>query len=379
MRGPLVAFSSGVGFCTLLVVGVELWFGFQVRRNKFIDLKDRKIMSALELKNKFPNGIYPDPPIPVPIEKRDYHNYDLSIPKLSRNIPLPDTLTTLHSYRNIMTDMAGTILWDIPFYFDRYRRRRVPGDLKKNTTSHYIALFGDSNILGYGLREEETVAEFLSRKFPRARVYNYSDAGIYPSQILEYTEGIDRVHEIPEKDGVALYFYFSYHIRRNMGGIEELSNPLSSDQHVVGLDQNGEFIKQGKFKDETSLRFLLTRILRTTNTFRYLRWDLLPTERDYLIQTALIRKMRKNLKESGFENFYVVIHPWPDDLDETQILLKYLHEEKIPFIYFGHWPLKDLTEGPYHLKIDGHMSANANKVLATGLSHVLANKLLNQK
>lgn len=85
--------------------------------------------------------------------------------------------------------------------------------------------------------------------------------------------------------------------------------------------------------------------------------------------------MKKNLESYGIKKFYVVIHPIQPQLKETQVLLSYLHKEKIPFIYFPHWRLRNLVEGPVHLVHDGHFSANANKVLAGGLLSVLKKEL----
>jgi hypothetical protein len=296
---------------------------------------------------------------------------ELWIQTYQENIPIPDTKTTFKSYRHILRRKDGTVLWDIPFYMDRYSRRVVPADEKKNNADSFLAIFGDSNIVGYGIKGEDTIANQFSLFLPHTKVYNYSGVGYYPYQILQLSEKIERLVEVPENDGVALYFYMSYHLRRNMGGVYELANPWNSNRHAVDIDGNGDFIIKGQFRHEMPFRFWVLNHLKQTAIFQYLGIDIKPFERDYLIQTALIKKMMKNLDANGMKKFYVVIHPIQEKLNETQTLMSYLHKEKIPFIYMAHWNMVEITEGPIHLKIDAHFSGNANKVLAKGIKEVL--------
>lgn len=362
-----IAFSAGLLVAGGIILTAEFWCEHQIKQGKVFVPKFVPPETVEELKSKYPDGIYPDPPPVIPRSAPLPLVQDLRDQTEQTYVPLSE-----NSYRHIYKMKSGEVLWDIPFYLDKYKRRIVPADEKKKS-SKFLAMFGDSNIVGYGLPAEKTLPNYLSQLFPGIKFYNYSGIGLYPYEILAKTTTINRTEEIPEKDGLAFYFYMSYHLRRNMGGLQELMQPWNTERHMVDLDDNGEFIEKKAFRKEMPFSFHVRAWLHRTAIFRYLELDVTPGDKDYRIQTALIKKMRKNLVSNGIEKFYVVIHPFQENLHETQTLLSYLHEEKIPFIYFGHWNMAEITPGPIHLEIDAHYSGEANQVLAMGLGKVIPN------
>jgi hypothetical protein len=115
----------------------------------------------------------------------------------------------------------------------------------------------------------------------------------------------------------------------------------------------------------------LSKLLFKSYTLKYLKWDLVPDERDFKVQLAFVKKLKRTLEEKDLKNFYVVIHPQMYRPENTDSFIALLEKEKIPYIHLGHWKMEELTEGPVHLKLDAHYSPNANKVLAQGLAQVL--------
>jgi hypothetical protein len=327
----------------------------------------------------YPNGIFPDPPPEVPEEKRYYTPFNFSNVMMHDFSHIHDKKFHPDSHRHIIKKQNGDIFWDITYRFDKYHRRPTPENEKKKNASEFLALFGDSNVMGYGLPEEKTLSNSLSKMLPGVKVYNYSGSGVYPYQILNWTHKVDRKVEIPEKEGVALYFYMAYHITRNMGSIQELGQPYSGHHRVVDMDDSGRFIVGGTFKEERPFWFWITPYLSKLFIFKYMNWDLKPRDHDFKVQTALIKTMRDNLKAQGIKKFYVVIHPIQQTLTATQTLLSYLHKENIPFIYFSHWRMEFLTEGPVTHVFDGHFSENANKVLSDGIYRTIKHEFTTAK
>lgn len=367
-----LAFSAGMFVAGSLIFAFEYWCSYQIKRGQFYSTETVPALSVEELKKRFSEGIYPDPP---PVIKRKIMippPQDLRHLSEQVYVPIPDTDRTFHSFRHIYKKKSGEVLWDIPFYFDKYKRRIVPADENKKST-HFVAMFGDSNIIGYGLKGEETLPNYVSLSLSQAKIYNYSGIGFYPYQILSRSERIDRTEEIPEKDGIAVYFYMSYHLRRNIAGMNEMKG------RVVDVDENGDFVVKGTFEAEMPVWYSLKTFLSRSSIFQYFRLDLAPAEKDYRVQTAMIKKMMKNLKSNGINKFFVIIHPFQENLVETQTLMGHLHEAKIPFIYFGHWNMPEITDGPIHLVIDAHYSGLANEVLSRGVTQVLAKELKEAK
>lgn len=358
---------KGLSFLAGLIVAAgllylgELFFDQKVRRGERIN--KTVLPSADYLKSKFPHGIYPDIPAPVALEKRYPHHFILEKDADHKFTPGPQKIS--HKF----TRGNGEVVWNIDMNFDSFKRRVVPAN-KKNA-KNFLALFGDSNILGFGLDDESTLANLLSQRLPETNVYSYSGSGVFPYEILGKALKIDREIEIPEKEGVALLFFMSYHLGRNMGSINELGKPWNHDKHLVDVDEAGKFVIKGKFRDENPVWFYLAQILDRSAFMKYMRWDLVPSEKDFEIQTALIRKMRKHLSGLGIKKFYVVIHPSMYRPRIVEKLVAHLEKEKIPYIHFGHWNLEELVEGPWHLVYDSHMSRKANSILADGLLKAL--------
>lgn len=374
MKG-IIAFSLGLLVAVGGVATLEVWCRNNLDKKPYRGVDSGELKNVDELKRLYPEGIYPEPPPPLPPEKRYSGILIRRVKPFHERVPLNRPGLHEKSHRHIIKDEHGEILADTLMLFDKYKRRITPADEKKKAT-HFVAYFGDSNTNGFGLPPEKTLAQHLSLKLPSARVYDYSGLGLYPYEIMYRSENIDRTEEIPEKEGAALYFFMSYHLLRNMGGLHELAHfDISHKKHAVDLNEKGE-IEVGKtFKEDRPVFFWLSKYLRNSGIVRYFNLEFIPRDKDYRVQTAIFKEMRLNLAAQGINKFFVVIHPVQFSLQYAQKLLPYLVEEKIPFIYMGHWRLRQLTEGPVNLIWDVHVSSEANKVIAGGLSGILSKKL----
>lgn len=361
----LFVLFTGILFCGILLFLGEIYFKQKIARGERI--QNIELPSADSLRSKFTRGIYPNPPPVVPAEKR--YSGPVVKDEGGFNTFTPGPKKIRHKF----TRSDGSVAWDVDIHYDDYKRRIVPSN--KKIAKSYLLLFGDSNIQGFGLNDENTIANFLSTELPDTNVYSYTSYGVYPYEILAKSEKIDRLKEVPEQHGVALYFLMSYHFSRNMGSINELGKRWNQNKHLVGIDEKGEFVVKGRFREENPVWFYLARILDQSSIMKYLKWDLVPGEKDLRIQIALIRKMQKNLEANGIKKFYVVLHPANFRPKLMEGLVTHLENEKIPYIHFGHWNMQELVEGPSHLVLDSHMSGAANKILGLGLAGVLRKDL----
>lgn len=368
----LLAFILGLGVTIGGIFSLEFWCAHKIKELKPGKIDFAKFNSVEELKKLYPEGIFPDPPASLPPERR-YKGSQYNVIRPKHEIQFhknPD----LHpeSHRHLIKSPDGKVLANVLMSFDKYKRRITPSSDKKKTTQ-FVAFFGDSNINGFGLSPENTLAQHLSEKMPQTKVYDYSGIALYPYEILKRTENIDRKEEIREAEGVALYFHFFYHIFRNMGGIHELGNQGNSRiKRRVDINENGDVVIGKTFKEERPVSYYFAPYLTKSAIVRYFKLDFIPKDRDYEIHTAIIKQMRRNLAARGINKFFVVIHPMNYSTELTQRLLPFLSKEKIPFIYLVHWKLKELTEGPITLVYDHHISGEANKVIAGGLHQVLS-------
>lgn len=368
-----MAFSLGLIVSAGGLFALELWCKSQLKKLNSSREHAKEFISVDELKKLYPSGVYPSLPAEVPEARRYSGGYFHGTLTKHEHVLLNDPRFHQDSHRYIMRDGNGKILSDVNFFYDQFKRRITPRDAEKKNADHLLALFGDSNIVGYGLKEDETISHYLSLNLPRTKVYNYGVPAIYPYEILQRTESL-KSDELPEKNGVALYFFFSYHMLRNTGAIRELAQPYSHKKRVVEVGPQGEVVLKGTFQEERPFWCWIAPYLWNSAIFRYFRLDFKPQEKDFRVQIAIVKAMKKNLEAKGLK-FFVIIHPHQHALDDTQTFVSYLDKEKIPFIYFGHWKMDKYIEGPATLVYDMHVSKYVNERFADGLSRVLRNDL----
>lgn len=370
---PIIAFSIGLIFSVAGIIVLEVWCQSQLKIKNPGPSGATHFIPVQDLKTMYPGGFYPDPPPEIPDNKRYHGPFFYNTITKHEHQYFSDLRFHKDSHRYLMKSEDGKILSDVNFYFDKYRRRITPGDASKKTAKYSLALLGDSNIVGYGVKEDETLAHYLSLRLPATKVYNYASPGMYPYEMMIQTEKLTK-EELPEENGTVLYFFFSYHMLRNMGAIRELAQPYSYNRRVVDLNEQGDVVIKGTFKEEEPFWCWIAPYLRKSAIFRYFQLDLKPKEKDFKIETAIIRNMQKNVEARGLK-FFVIIHPHQHAIEDTQTLVSYLHKEKIPFIYFGHWRMDRYMEGPATLVFDMHVSKYVNEKFADGLSQVLRNDL----
>jgi hypothetical protein len=371
----LIAFGLGLLVVVGSVLSLELWCESNMDKKKPLIRDMSKILKVDQLKKMYPMGIYPSPPPPIPPEKSYKGPRFLKMKTNGEFIYLNDPNVHPLSHRLVISQPDGKVLSDVEYRFDKFNRRMYPINEAKKNAKKFVAYFGDSNIIGFGLPLEQTLSHLVSERMPDTRIYDYSAIGVHPYEILDRTQEINPSVEIAPKDGVALYFYFSYHILRNMGSVRELAQKNRANKQMVMLDSKGDIFLGGTFKDERPIWFWLAPYLSNSAIVRYFNLELVPKDYDYRLQTAIIKRMQKNLSDKGINKFYVVIHPMQFEIEQTQTLLSYLDKEKIPFIYMGHWKMGQITDGPVTLVYDFHMSGQANKVIADGLEQALSQAL----
>ena len=108
------------------------------------------------------------------------------------------------------------VIFDVIYNFDLLYRRMVL-DVPVGTMDKFVIFFGGSQTFGEGLADADTIPAIVQKGTSQHRVYNYAYKGYGPHQMLRKLETSTLSEEVPEKDGIAFFQYFGFHVNRVMG------------------------------------------------------------------------------------------------------------------------------------------------------------------
>ncbi len=256
---------------------------------------------------------------------------------------------------------------DSYYTIDSFYRRVTPGDNKKKNAKSFVMLIGDSNVYGSGVRDEQTLSARMASRLPYQKVYNYGLAGASPGELLERTKYIIKDKELPEQNGIALYFFSDDHIDMNMGSLSQISSLKSwgANRNYYYQNTKGEIVTDGKkFREARPVWTNLAVFLRKLGIVRYFELDIQPREKDWHFQIEIYKQMQANLKKHGVHDFYVVITPKTTRAAE---MISYLEKENMKYINMGYWEMQKYTRELYHQKNTLLFSAESNDIIATAL------------
>ncbi len=138
---------------------------------------------------------------------------------------LPDTELGIRGPFNESIEMTKTheqkLIYKVKYEFDEYGRRKTPSFHPES--KKFAIFFGGSNTFGEGLPVEKTLPYLFSKKNPLFRSYNYAFPGWGPNNNLRQLQTSSINSQVLEKEGLVVYQYFDYHLRRVLGTVEYFS------------------------------------------------------------------------------------------------------------------------------------------------------------
>ncbi len=368
----------GALFAALIVIGIESLFGYLLRTKGQVTRRIPLIPKHVLADKKYKYSLPVIEPPKVPISEQghdgtkllvptDYYEFDIHPFEIVGGgfLKIPVTSYRETRFARFNDKKKSEPFMDNYYTIDSSYRRVTPGEEKKKADS-YVMLLGDSFGYGVGLNDDQTIAYYLGKLLPKQKVYNYSVPSVYPGELLERVNLIRR-KELPEKKGIAVYFFSDYHILRSMGSISQVGS-WGQEKPYYYTGKNGEIRANGSFSQERPIWTLLMTILQKSNTLNYFRYDFIPEEKDWQFQALILRHIREVVRKVGAEKFYVVLSP---KSYRAPRLIPYLEQAGIPYINLSYWNLRDYVKGEIYQFNDAHYTTAAQKVWAEVIAPAL--------
>ena len=382
-RPRLFALGLGTIAAIILIVLLELTCGClfrhhgEFRADHFLNER-RKLQLAVRSADQTLGsentrlGIFPVPPPPRPRQQRQQYS----------RAPIRGSLDTPHDVGRIgpgllrlprsswksLKKIGDKVIWDATYTIDRFYRRETPGESQKKGADRFLLLFGDSCIFGAGVDQDQTLAAALGKRLPRHRVYNYGILGLFPGEMLERIRLIPGPPEILGRKGTLLYFYFGYHIRRNMGTLSTLNRNRGKPYYFE--NKKGEIVAERTLSQQRPFWTFLAGLVPNIIEYFNIDWPTQPSDADFRFQTKLLQQLQENSRRLGCDRFYVVLYPH-FAAEQYRSFIPYLERANIRYIDFSHWNMSSLTHGPAWIPYDDHPTAETNQILAQALARLI--------
>lgn len=276
--------------------------------------------------------------------------------------PLPSTAYHVQS----VNKHTGTLIYDVTYTTDEYRRRVTPVAFPERRDRH-VLIFTCSFAYGEGVQASETLPYVIGALAPRYMPYNYGFHGHSPLEMLAKVESGTLPQEVSQRKGVFLYVYLDDHVRRTIG---TMRYTLWGPRPYYEITETGEVVRNGMYETGRPWTTRLYLLLGKSHILRYFKVDI-PRHitTDHLVYfVRLLAKTRDvYLQQFPGSEFYVVIYP--NQTEFYQELFLGLTLLKIPYLDY-----RDLfTRGDpsYALQGDGHPTAKAWSLIGRRVVHDL--------
>ncbi|NLN92989.1 MAG: hypothetical protein GX130_06770 [Candidatus Hydrogenedens sp.] len=186
------------------------------------------------------------------------------------------------------------------------RYRYTPVD-HPDERSSFVAFMGCSLIFGTTVNDDETIPFHAAKHNNKIMPYNFGKPGGALQLAWYHLQQTDFEHDLHQDNGVFLYLWADFHLRRTIGGIPSPENTV--DSLCVQLEDS-RIVARGSFRDEMPGRWCLYSFLRRT----HIPWHLgltfplsSPNSEDWDLIATLFQEMERKTKSSFPESRFVII------------------------------------------------------------------------
>lgn len=252
--------------------------------------------------------------------------------------------------------IGGKKIYDVHYTFDEYSRRVTPGQNGKRP--FFALLFGCSMTFGQGLEDDQTIAYFLSKKLKDVDTYTYAYPAYGAQQMIAHLQAGRIPQQVPEKRGVALYFFLDHHLNRTLGTLDILGSWGSLPYYEVhhgAVVRVADTLERGKP--------WMTALARLSWVKKFLAWRRFRlTDHDFdVFSDFLLESKRRFESQFPHSKFVVVLLPeW--GRDSTPRLIPFLRKKDIAYLdYSGH---EEFRGASYHIPVDNHPNSKETEAIA---------------
>jgi hypothetical protein len=164
------------------------------------------------------------------------------------------------------------VIFDVIYNFDTLYRRQVL-EIPSENRKYFVMFFGGSQTFGEGLADGDTIPTVIQRGTSEHLVYNYAYKGYGPHQMLKKLENSTLLSEVPEKEGIAFFQYFGFHVHRVIGSMSYIKWAGGGAPYYE-LDSEDRLEYQGSFSTGRPFRTLLYWVLSRSAIASHYRVDI---------------------------------------------------------------------------------------------------------
>lgn len=148
------------------------------------------------------------------------------------------------------------LIYRVTYRADALGRRLTP--VTGEGRAQFAIFFGDSNVFGEGLHDQDTLPVRFAQAAPQFAPYNYGFSGWGPAHTLLLLQNPKLEKEIPEKQGIGFFGYYAFHKDRVQGDTKVIDWSQGT-YPCFELDDNGRAIFQGSFAKRFPYRVWLAK------------------------------------------------------------------------------------------------------------------------
>ncbi len=268
-----------------------------------------------------------------------------------------------YSGRTLQTNIKGHTNFNVQYSIDGFGRR-ITKDADVSSQTKSLLLFGSSDLFGYGVNDDETLAFYLADQTKTFEVVNYGVDLWGPGNVMKFIQSPNFSHELKHREALAIYYFNYHHLTRLIGSLNLYRYMPSWPASLPYFKIENDVLLQDRMLSSRSTDPIF-RFFSRSFLLNWLDVDY-PTElctSDLELFTEVIHQMGRSLKEKlNSANLIVLFQPdSPKAL--TQILIALLKEKGIESLNYSELDLQPLTSESVRLP-DSHPSPAWNRLLA---------------
>lgn len=226
--------------------------------------------------------------------------------------------------------LGDKLIYDVEYKYDSHHKRITPS--QGSTEEQFALFFGGSHTHGDGVSEGETLPAQFIKLTGKYKAYNFGFQGYGPQHMFIYLGDQGLKHQVSEKQGIALYIYFSFHKARLIGAISNMMW-TKGNYPWVGWDENKHMKNFGLFKDT---RKLYTWVILNLSKIPYFRNrvndfpDIFSESSNQQFCDVLLESKQKFQKTFPKGHFILAIAP--ESLDQDPVVEQCLEPQNISYV-----------------------------------------------
>ncbi|MCP4642661.1 MAG: SGNH/GDSL hydrolase family protein [bacterium] len=319
LRSNLIALALGLFLSLVFLVLVELLF------------------AGINNRNEAPYKTVQTPP-------RSFIDFDYRLAYR----PRPNTEVT------VRRTCYDEVIYEARYTFDEHSRRVTPAAAGREGKD-FVAFFGDSFTVGFGVNDDETLPNQVALRASDRNVVNFGFDGYGPQQALVQMTDPSLEERLPQGKGIGIYVLLPRHVRRAVGSMHLLT---THGRHfpLFVPDGEGGLVRKGSFHSEKYRLVRFYDYLAREQMIQYFHVDF--PVRMKAVHIAHAVKMIEETRDAfearyGDGTFHVLLYPDCKELEVApSALVKALAESNLQTLDYS--VRVDLDEEGLFIPRDGH-------------------------